>query len=303
MYKKCLVLMCTYNGERYIKQQIDSIFNQRYCDINIIIYDDKSTDKTLEIINECKLEYGDRLSVIPNTENRGFANNFIDIIYDNKDRDFDFFALSDQDDFWKPEKVSKAIQLLDDSKPSLYCSSLLLVDKNLEPIKLFDHRFNRINQYNASIQNVCTGCTVVFNKKFTELLNKPKPQIYLHDYWLFLIAYYVGNFVYDENSYIMYRQHDNNQIGQTKKKKSIVKKIKAAIFEVFKRNIYSHINMLNQFIEYYGDEISDETLRILKFVTSKKVKNRLQICMSHKYRKFSKKENLYFKIRVLFGIN
>lgn len=302
---KCLVLMAAYNGDPYIKTQIWSILNQEDCDIHLIIADDCSNDNTRDILNMVQNE-SNQVTVIFNEQNKGFSRNFIELIYDNLNSNYDYFALADQDDFWKENKLSEAIKKMsseDNTLPILYSSNLLLVDKDLKTIGVLSHPYKLLNKYNATIENICTGCTIVYNQSFCNLLKRTKPDVYLHDYWLFLIGYYAGNYIFDENYFIKYRQHANNQIGNHRKEKSIFQRLHDFLYEIYGRNIHKHTEMLNLFLENYSDCITYEDISIIKRVASQNFIDRLYVFTSSKYKKSRFKENLVFKLRVLLNKN
>ena len=208
---KVQVLLSTYNGEKYIQEQIESILKQKDVEISLLIRDDGSCDKTLEIIENFKKEnsnieyyYG---------ENLGPAKSFMDLV--NKSGDFDYYAFSDQDDVWKPEKLISAISKLKQSaKPSLYMSALEIVDENLNFIETKKVNGNFCFE-GEMIKNFATGCTQVLNKSLIEIIKNYTPNyIIMHDSWITRVCYAIGgNVIIDDNSYIMYRQHQGNVLG------------------------------------------------------------------------------------------
>ena len=216
MYK-CLVLMATYNGEKYLDEQLQSILNQKDVSVDIFVSDDKSSDDTLNILKEYALKYKNFKYRI-NKSNKGFTYNFIDLIFDSN-IDYDFFALSDQDDVWLDNKLLNAIKMIEQTNQEnvLYCSNLELVNSSLKHIGYQEKKDIHKNKYSTLISNIATGCTCVFDKGLMiELRKKYRQDIYLHDYWLCLVAEFTGLVIYDTKSYILYRQHDN-LIGSNKK--------------------------------------------------------------------------------------
>ena len=134
------------------------------------------------------------------------------------DRNADYYAFSDQDDVWLPKKIKRAIEWLEkenQGKPLLYASKTKLVDEQLKiiPVKIRKYAIEP-DFGNALIENICTGCTEVFNKELLDLVNKQLPQFtVMHDWWLYLSAAAFGTVVYDKKSGILYRQHRRNEVG------------------------------------------------------------------------------------------
>lgn len=208
------VIMSTYNGEKYIKEQIVSIFNQQECNVSLLIRDDGSTDKTIEIIEELSLKYNIKLI---QGENLGAAKSFLEAIKFTDEKN-DFFAFSDQDDVWLDDKLISAIKCIEryNDRILLYASNLTAVNENLKIIQ------NRILPSEISVDYrdllvkspYLFGCTMVFNKNTRNLISNQSSQTpMMHDIWVALIACLNGKIIYDNNSYIYYRQHENNQVG------------------------------------------------------------------------------------------
>ena len=214
--KKALILLSTYNGEKYLNEQLDSLLNQQNISTTILIRDDGSTDETLNIINKYKNDYNHKIFFIAE-KNIGWKKSFFQLleIADKEYDNFDYYAFSDQDDIWETNKLYQGIKLLanNNDTPTLYCSNLYYYKNNNNLGKIIKHP-PIITPKSALVRNYATGCTIVFNKLFLKLLNKQLPQIDIaHDYWCYLVANTCGRVIYDMNSYILYRQHDNNQIG------------------------------------------------------------------------------------------
>ena len=207
--------MSTYNGEKYLREQIDSILNQDYPEISLLIRDDGSTDGTVDILKEYAQKYRDIDYYL------GVQNSFFDLMKRADKRAY-YYAFADQDDVWLPGKIKRAIELLeredekkDKRKPLLYGGRVTYASENLEYTKeMIFHNRKDPGLGNALVENIFIGCTEVFNKELLQLviLHIPKCEI-LHDWWLYLSASCFGSVIYDQNSYLFYRQHLNNQVG------------------------------------------------------------------------------------------
>ena len=214
------VLMSTYNGEKYIRKQIDSILSQKSVDITLIIHDDGSSDSTLSIVYE--FIDSSKVVVLPGTGNLGPGLAFMTLLKESVDTRYDYYAFADQDDIWKREKLICAIEKIRDiSKPVLYCSNqILYIDENETRLRFSDTPdLTLIGHIN---QNMLSGCTMVLNSKLAgEIVKRPLPdqtllRLRMHDAMVFLVALLIGEVVYDENAYIKYRIHESNVVGVKK---------------------------------------------------------------------------------------
>ena len=130
MKPKVLVLLATCNGEKYLRQQLDSIYAQEDVEVSIFATDDGSTDSTIAILEEYKKNHS--LTIHHHGEPHEFTYNFIDAIFANKNTSFDYYAFSDQDDVWMKEKLSSAIEMLKKNSKNVYSSNLTIVNENLD---------------------------------------------------------------------------------------------------------------------------------------------------------------------------
>lgn len=279
---KILVLMSTFNGEKYIRDQLDSLINQVNVDLSILVRDDGSSDGTVDILKEYELN---NLITLYEGENLKPANSFFDLI--NKAPKADYYAFCDQDDVWDKEKLAKAIEKLskiDIEIPTMYFSKAQLVDQNLNEIKDGVYPTHSYTFGTALLRNNVTGCTVVFNSNLMDYAKKYTPKkVLMHDHWLYLLCLSLGgNVVYDSNSYIRYRQHNNNVLGgghtlfKTLKRSSFFSnkglrlEIATQLFNAYSDDIpVQNKVILEKFINYRKNIITKMTL-----IFSKEVKNK-----------------------------
>lgn len=217
------ILLATYNGEKYIKEQIDSILNQTYKNIKLIISDDCSKDRTPEILKEYS-QKDKRIILHIQEKNLGVVKNIEFLLEQVENK---YYMLSDQDDVWLPEKVEKSLETLLQKDADLVFGDLEVVDQNLKTMYPSFGDFmllnKKINKYIDSnklnyIYNCVTGCTVLAKKEtIQKILPLPKKSKYLiHDYWIGLMTSIYGKIAYMPEKYIKYRQHGNNQVGTEK---------------------------------------------------------------------------------------
>jgi glycosyltransferase involved in cell wall biosynthesis len=204
------VVMATYNGERFLAQQLDSILQQTYGHIEIIAVDDVSTDNTLHILQEYAKAYP-QLSVYSNEQNLGYVKNFEKGLLLAKG---DFIALSDQDDIWEKEKLTVLFQQIGNNN-IIYSNSLLIDDKgNSLGLKMSDIR-NQINYNDCLMYTVGAWAPGHAMLLKADLVKKavPFPAIVTQDFWLGFVACCHGTIQYCAESLVQYRQHNNNAIG------------------------------------------------------------------------------------------
>lgn len=210
------VLLSTYNSERYLRDQIESILQQRDVEVSLIARDDGSKDSTINILNryqsEGKLQwYSDGFNLKP-------ARAFMRLLKDTN-ADSEYFAFSDHDDVWLDDKLKTAEMALSTfptEEPALYFCQTKLVDANLQPFKkqIIIRPYCTLGE--SLINHFIGGCTMVFNKALRDIVMQYEPEyLNMHDIWIYLIAQAVGgHIVFDPVPHILYRQHGHNEIGQ-----------------------------------------------------------------------------------------
>jgi len=208
------VLLSSYNGEKFIRQQLDSILAQQgVFSLDIIVRDDGSTDSTTAILQQ----YADAGKLRWYTgENLKPAQSFLHLLQNAPG--YDYYAFADQDDCWYPDKLSKALQTIEMCKgPAIACANARLVDATLQPLgRNVYRRPPRTDFYSLLVGSNIIGCTMVFNSEMARLVQeKPAPEeIFMHDsYLLQLCALQDGTIVYDEAPHMDYRQHGGNVVG------------------------------------------------------------------------------------------
>lgn len=229
------VVICTYNGEKYIKEQIESIVRQSLSPSKIIISDDGSSDKTKKILLKTfnQLNFSNYLFLYG--PQRGVINNFFSAL---KHCDAPFTFLSDQDDIWLNDKVETYFltinrSMIDANHPTLLFSDAILIDENGNVISNSFFRYQGLNKnsvLDCSIfyQNCVQGASIMMNKSLRELvLDSMKminsDYIVMHDWWIAIIASFYGYAIPIDKQTMLYRQHQFNVIGATKKHNMIQK--------------------------------------------------------------------------------
>ena len=220
------VVMCTYNGGKYLRDQLQSILDQTRPPDEIIISDDGSTDSTLEIIEEFASSTGGPKPPVWRVETRakplGVSGNFASVLAKVRG---EFIALADQDDVWEPDRLEKALAHFQDSVLLVH-SDAMLIDASGSPtgtlmsaLRLTStERRNLLSRGALTAllrRNVVTGATTMIRSSLLEDA-LPIPEGWVHDEWLALVAAAQGGVVFHQDPLIRYRQHGNNEIGASK---------------------------------------------------------------------------------------
>lgn len=217
------VCIATYNGERYIKQQLESIINQLGPEDEIIISDDSSTDATLEIIRNFK---DSRIIIFDNQKFKSPILNFENAIMHSSG---DFIFTADQDDVWMPNKVKEILPLLESNL--LVHTNAQVVDSNLNEVR--SHIFESVPKsfIGSLVKNPFLGCTLAFRKEVKNLILPFPPRIAMHDIWIGMCVYMFSKPFYLDKNLIQYRRHGGNvSNASTKSEYSYIFRIKYRLY-------------------------------------------------------------------------
>lgn len=291
--KKVQVLMSTYQGERFLREQIESLLHQTWKNLEILIRDDGSRDGTREILQEYSRNYTNIQVYLG--ENKGVAASFFALL---KKSDADYTAFCDQDDIWLPEKVEAAVAKLEpENGPALYCSNKILVDSAGVPLGKQDARSRRPGFGNAVVECICTGCTAMMNRKLAEVLKQRLPDhAILHDWWSYLAASYVGKVIFDERAFIQYRQHEANVVGAKSGFWGEVQS-KAAYIRKNRGKLEGQLTDFSRL--YQGDRKKDALVQ--KLLEAKKFPGRWKIIWNREIYRQSLLDEAVMRMLFLFG--
>lgn len=289
--------MSTYNGEKYLIEQINSLLKQSVENVRILIRDDGSTDKTCEILKKYEEKY-DNIKVIYG-KNLGVSESFKELL--KYDIEGDYFAFCDQDDIWKENKIEEAVNKLKkfDDVPAYYYSEVTAVSENLKV--MFKSDYIGVDTVGSSYNTTpAIGCTVVFNKKLRDIVTQKKfpKNIVMHDLYLYRVCLAIGGkVIHDSNSYIYYRQHKSNVVGISN---SNIKKIK-----VYNKYNKTRRIMAKEILDIYNEEISNDNYKIInkisKFNDNLNLVQKLDIIFDKNYNSKKIKSNLKFIYDVIFN--
>ncbi len=302
------VILATYNGERYVRTQVESILAQSVKPSRIIIRDDGSTDKTIAILQALKKESDVDIEIISDGFNLGYIKNF-EKLSEYVEAEFVFF--SDQDDIWVKNKAETLMAVFSSrNQANVVFSDAYLINNDLQKLgTLWDHikfkpQSGEIKLEKILLNNIVTGATMAVRRSFLASVMPFPPKI-PHDYWLASNACASGSLIPAEEKLILYRQHENNQIGA--KKSSLTDKFKAAFDPdkrkkrvVHYREIYDLVHGLNKLQRNNSvNDLSKDILDYLHSVNaiyagsvfdSEKGKSLLSALMSPSYSKYTTKQ-------------
>lgn len=217
--KSVSIILGYYNGNKYLKEQIQSILRQSHQNVDIFISDDNSS--IMPDINSLGLttEEAKRVHITTQANNLGFCKNFLTTLA-KVDKTSEYFAFSDQDDIWHPNKIENALKLLSkhpEDKPALYCSRTNISDETGHAVLGMSPLFKKTPSFsNALVQSIAGGNTMVFNKAARDIIARSttNTKVVSHDWWCYQIISGAGGVVlYDTKPSLNYRQHPENLVG------------------------------------------------------------------------------------------
>lgn len=216
------ILLATYNGERYLAEQLDSILAQTEQNWRLVIQDDCSTDGSVAVATRYANTYSDRIKVIQRAAPSGSAkNNFFSML---QYVDTEYWMTCDQDDVWLPNKIEvtlEAMRRLDTKHPDvplLVHTDLTVIDQNRNILakSLFSYQkldSKRDSFANLLSQNIVTGCTALMNHALLDRIRAIPVAALMHDWWFALVAAAFGKIMFVEQQTVLYRQHGKNSVG------------------------------------------------------------------------------------------
>lgn len=267
------IVMTTYNGEKYVGEQVESILASTYQDFELFIYDDGSKDNTMPILRAYEGKYPSKLHVYQNEENLGVNANFFHALSRTT---MDYIMFCDQDDYWKPNKIAITLKRmrhmegqLGKETPIAVFTDAVVADKELKQIHKSFFGFNHLNPEKTDLphilmENKLIGCTVMMNGAIRKILQSnriPRAAKY-HDWWIALIASSMGKIGFVNEATMLYRQHGNNVVGgdgfinYVKNRSAAIKEQKKAIIILEKQ--------AGEFLELYKDLIPEKNIKVIE---------------------------------------
>ena len=279
---KVVVLLSTYNGEKYLQEQLESIYNQTYSNIEILVRDDGSKDNTKNILQNAKQQNNVKLIM---GENVGFVNSFFELL--KQAPLADYYAFADQDDVWEKEKIQRAVETLEKNKnqtiPIMYYTNYDFYDENMEFV-LHSKKRNKTHFLNSLVECVNIGTATLMNEQARKKMLQyiPTNNCLGHDWWLYIICSAFGEVIYDDLPQVKHRMHRNNtsRCGESVLEKYI-RRIKILLGD-------NHFKKLNKQIEeikkcFYSQLTKENQQMIELFLKPRTFKKQIQkICYTKK---------------------
>ncbi len=309
-FNKLTILLSTYNGEKYLKEQLDSLFSQTYKNFEIIVRDDGSIDKSINILKNYNIK------VLDTKENIGAKRSFSALIeYALKNTNSEYFMFCDQDDIWEHNKIEKTLnnmRLMEKKYgniPLLLHTDLEIVNKNLNTIDnsmwSYEHINPKLNSLNRLLmQNTVTGCTTMINRKLAKLVMPIPKNSIMHDWWIGLVASRFGKIYFLNDITIKYRQHSNNDTGAKKFNYiNILKKAKNILYsnELYIIHLQKNILQAKEFLDRYNKKLDKNTKNMLNDfinIENKSFFEKRKIILKYKLLKYGLIRNMGLFLRL-----
>jgi glycosyltransferase involved in cell wall biosynthesis len=258
--------MGTFNGEKFLEEQLESLESQTYKNWTLFASDDGSTDQTIVILEKYRQKWGAKKLSISKGPQKGFCQNFLSLT-DNLEIETDYYAWADQDDIWVPEKLDQALYFItpyEQNIAALYCGRTILINEMNLCFGLAPRRVIPPPSFsNGLVQSLAGANTMLFNRPARELIRKGLELAPVsHDWWAYqIISGTGGKVIYDPQSTLLYRQHGNNIIGSNRSNFALISRIRKAWNKSFREMNNANINALSQL----ENELNKNSLNILNY--------------------------------------
>lgn len=282
--KKVKILLSAYNGEKYIKEQIDSILQQTYPYLEVYVRDDGSKDKTLQVLEQ--YVNNPKIHVIQG-ENKGFIKSFFELV--KVCGDADYFAFADQDDVWFPRKIQMAVEALERENaniPLLYFSNYDFYDGDMNFMEHGKLPSMSPSFHNAIVDCMTLGFNSVFNRTAHKMMETHIPQHSCgHDWWVYMVCSGMGKVIFDNHATVKYRRHEKSVSPGGK---DFIKFQIWRFKKFFVNDYFSNIRkQMQEFYNLYEEQLSEDDCKLLYLFSREKysIKNALKkICYPKRFR-------------------
>ncbi len=269
--------MATYNGEKYLREQVESVLRQKDVAVSLYVRDDNSTDTTVQIMNGYAGSNSNVFLLSTRPAQLNVTKNFFSIVTELDLNNIDYISYCDQDDIWLDNKLAEAVKMISNKQVSCYASNLLRGDANGKIIQrssvfakltnyLFNHKSNKQLRFDHYLEAASAGCTLVLHKDAAEYFQKRINSIYdqipvnaSHDWSTYAITRIGGYRWYiDDRSYIIYRQHSANAYGVNNGMKGVSK-----LLDLFSSGWYrKHILMIEDL--YNDSDVHPDFITVIR---------------------------------------
>lgn len=299
--KKVIVVISTYNGSKSIERQLDSIFKQVGVDVQVLVRDDCSKDNTVEVLKQYAQNNPKSKIKIVEGKNVGFAKSFW--LGLSSCGDADYYAFADQDDVWKPNKLIRCIEAMQESDyvPQLsYCKMqrsdfhLNRLDDQVDVLKpgQLTKKLTLVKTYNY-------GAATVINKSAKDLVCRMWPEVddLPHDMWVGTLCFWFGKVYYVDEELYYWIRYDTSVTGEGTKATAIKYRIKKTV------QGKSYPNISNAILENYGDFLNEKDKAFLKKTSDYKsvLKDKIYLLLDPTFRRLTISGTLALKLGILFN--
>lgn len=298
------VLLATYNSERYLREQIDSIIGQDCDNWKLLIRDGGSSDRTLDIIQEYGSKYPELIRFIPSSGRFSAIENFSALLEASTAL---YVMFADHDDLWLNNKISNSLTEMKKSEkffgsdtPLLVFTDMYIVDENLNRLSCSYFKYQKINPLRTSlnyllIQNIPNACTMLINRQLINLVERIPSTAVMHDHWLCLTAKVFGEIVYLNEPSLYYRQHKNNIFGAQKYGTKYLSDRFISGKKELRERFFRNVDQASTFLNTYGARIPLEQAKMMEDFAHLKNYSGIKACstlIKHKILKHGIMRNL-----------
>ena len=275
------ILLCTYNGEKFLAQQLDSLEAQTYTDWVVMVSDDGSSDRTIEILEHYQSKWPVGKLTIRRGPQKGFCQNFLSLACDPTIL-ASYYAFCDQDDVWLPQKLAVAVHTIVENQnietPFLYGGRTQYVNEQLKPYGMSPLFIFPPGFRNALVQSIAGGNTMVFNFPAKVLIEKAGPvQVPLHDWWVYqLISGADGDVLYDPIPTLLYRQHKDALVGGNRSFFSNIQRAYSLVSGNFRNSNDQYVQALKELKPLLGRQ-NQKILKLFETLRNADLKDRFRL--------------------------
>ena len=265
------IIMGTYNGERYIQEQIDSILKNTWTSWRLWICDDGSTDRTEQVVKDYVKSYPDKIFWKPNEKNKGAAINFLD---GARKASGDYVMFCDQDDYWLPSKIEDTLNCMKQAErqfgkntPLTVFTDATVVNESLKIMQKSFHKSSNLDTAKLDLphmlmENKMMGCTMLLNQALLKKMYKFPRKVRMHDWWAGIVAAAYGKIIYLNKPTLLYRQHTSNVVGSTEFSKEAVLE-KVSTWKCQKQALLDTQYQAGSLYQLVQDELDEKTKQVI----------------------------------------
>ena len=299
---KIVILLSTYNGAKYLQNQVASLKNQTFKEFEIIARDDGSSDDSLDILQSYDFK------ILESQGNIGVKASFSTLLeYALENSEAEYFMFCDQDDEWLSDKVEKTVAKMKELEdiytqtPILVHSDLKVVDENLKVLDDSLWKFQHIDPSRDAINhlllhNVVTGCTIMINRRLATMVTNIPKEVIMHDWWMAIVASSFGKIGFVDEPLMLYRQHSSNDTGA---KNYGISYFTKKFLE--KQDFLKYTLQARKFFEVYGEKLDKSTQEMIENFSYLEKMNWLEkrvLLVKHKIFKNGLMRNIGLMLRV-----